>query len=252
MKLVTNLLAVTCLTMSGVAWAQKADGYAWEPNDNFRPGIYQARVDAKVYFDIDKKAIKKGVIVKKGTRISVYSAGYHSAQPPSIDWFNLSEGQECNGKVLPWGEFGWIGVLKKDFTRVGDLPKPIYKNGLITNCATRRSSPVAAAGSPFLVIKAVPQTTPDKYIKYIRSRSPVEVTGKIEFGHNVAGGNFQINGGKKKQYILVYVGFIDEATQAELGKLADSGTTVTVKGTLEVWKDGSADFDNAYPISIFK
>jgi hypothetical protein len=126
MKLVTNLLAVTCLTMSGVSWAQKADGYAWEPNDNLRPGIYQARVDAKVYFDIDKKAIEKGVIVKKGTRISVYSAGYHSAQPPSIDWFNLSEGQECNGKVLAWDKFGWIGVLKKDFTRVGDLPKPIY------------------------------------------------------------------------------------------------------------------------------
>lgn len=41
-------------------------------------------------------------------------------------------------------------------------------------------------------------------------------------------------------------------TQAELGKLADSGTTVTVKGTLEVWKDGSAAFDNADPISIFK
>jgi hypothetical protein len=137
MKLVTKLLAVTCLTVSGVAWAQKADGYAWEPNDNFRPGVYEATVNAKVYFDIDKKAIKKGVIVKKGTRISVYSAGYDRAQPRSIDWFNLSEGQECNGKVLPWDEFGWIGGLKRDFRRVGDLPKPIYKNGLITNCSAR-------------------------------------------------------------------------------------------------------------------
>lgn len=167
MKLVTNLLAVTCLTMSGVSWTQKADAYAYRQNDNFHPGIYEATVDAKVHFYIFKKAIEKVVIVKK----------------------------------------------------------------------------------PFLVIKAVPQTKPDKGVK---SRSPVVVTGKIEFGHNVAGGNFQINGGGKKQYILVYVGFIDEATQAELGKLADSATTVTVKGTLEVWKDGSAAFDNAYPISIFK
>jgi hypothetical protein len=167
MKLVTNLLAVTCLTMSGVSWAQKTDWYAYQQNDNFHPRIYEATADAKVYFDIDKEAIEKGVIIKK----------------------------------------------------------------------------------PFLVIKAVPQTKPDKGV---RSRSPVVVTGKIQFGHNVAGGNFQINGGRKRQYILVYVGFIDEATQAELGKLADSGTTVTVKGTLEVWKDGSAAFDNAYPISIFK
>ena len=167
MKLVTNLLGGTCLIMSGVWCAQKADGYAYQQNDNFHPGIYEATVDAKVYFDIDKKAIENGIILKK----------------------------------------------------------------------------------PFLVIKALPQTKPDKRVK---SRSHVVVTGKIEFGHNVAGGNFQINGGRKKQYILVYVGFIDEATQAELGKLADSGTTVTVKGTLEVWRDGSAGFDNAYPISIFK
>lgn len=250
MKLVINLLAITCLSVPAFASAQKADGYAYQQNDNFPPGVYEAVVDAKVYFDIDKKAVEKGSLIKKGTRISVYSAGYHGTQPPSIDWFNLGDGQECNGKLLPWDKLGWIGVLKKDFTRVGDLPKPIYKNGLITNCAaTNPASSTTGAGSLLLVIKAVPQATPDKGIK---SKSPVEVTGKIESGHDAAGGNFWVNGGKKKQYTLGYVWDIDDATQAALGKIADAGMTVTVKGTLKVWKDGSASFDNTDPISIFK
>jgi len=119
----------------------------------------------------------------------------------------------------------------------------------ITRNTNNSVSLTAGASSPLLAIKAVPQTTPDKGIK---SRSPVEVTGKIEFGHDAAGGNFWVNGGKKKQYTLGYVGEIDDATQAALGKIADAGMTVTVKGTLKVWKDGSASFDNADPISIFK
>ena len=109
--------------------------------------------------------------------------------------------------------------------------------------------PVAATGSPLVIIKAVPQTTPDKGIK---SKASIEVTGKIESGHDAAGGNFWVNGGKKKQYTLGYVGDIDDATQAQLGKIVASGATVTVKGTLKTWKDGSAAFDNADPISIFK
>lgn len=250
MKLLINLLAVVCLNVPTISWAQKADGYDYQENDNFPPGIYEAVVDAKVYFDINKKMVEKGVLIKKGTRVSVYSAGYHSAQPPSIDWLYLGEGQECNGKILPWDKLGWIGTLKKDFTRVEDLPRPIKKNGLITNCATMSyASQATVAGSPLLVIKAVPQATPDKGIK---SRSPAEVTGKIEFGNDAAGGNFRINGGKKKQYTLVYVFDIDDATQAALGKIADAGTTVTVKGILKVWKGGGTSFDNANPINIFK
>lgn len=250
MKLVEYTLALVCLSVPALASSQKADGYAYQENDNFTPGIYEAAVDAKVYFDIDKKAVEKGALIKKGTRISVYSAGYHGAQPPSIDWFNLDGGQECNGKILPWEKLGWIGVLKMDFTRVKDLPQPIYKNGIITNCAaTNPAASSGSAGAPLLVIKAVPQSTPDTGIK---SRSPVEVTGKIEFGHDAAGGNFWINGGKKQQYTLVYVWDIDDTTQAALGKIADAGMTVTVKGIVKVWQDGSSSFDNADSISIYQ
>jgi hypothetical protein len=249
-KLVISLVAVTYLYMPITSWAQEADGYAFQVNENFTPGIYEALVDAKVYYDIDKKAVQKDSFIKKGTQISVYSAGYHGAQQPSIDWLNLSEGQECNGKILPWEKFGWIGTLIKDFKRIGDLPKPIYKNGIITNCATiKQPSPISDAGLPLLVIKSVSQVTPDKGII---SRSPIKVTGKIEFGHDAAGGSFMINDGKNGQYNLGYVWDIDEATQAELGKIADAGTTVTVKGILKVWKDGSSAFDNTDPISIFK
>lgn len=135
MKRVIMLLASVCLSMPLSSLAQKADGYDYQNNDNFPPGVYEAVVDAKVYFDIDKKSVEKSVRLKKGTRISVYSAGYHGSQSPSIDWFNLGDGQECNGKILPWEKFGWIGAVKKDFIRVADLPKPIYKNGIIINCA---------------------------------------------------------------------------------------------------------------------
>lgn len=250
MKLGINLLALACLSMSAIAWAQKADGYAYQQNDNFPPGIYEAVEDAKVYFDIDKKSVEKKALIKKGARISVYSAGYHSAQPASIDWFNLGEGQECNGKLLPWDKLGWIGVLKQDFKRVESLPKPSKRNGLITNCVSMAPEVSASgAATQLLLIKAVTQSTPDKGI---RSRSPVEVTGKIESGHDAAGGNFWINGGKKRQYTIGYIWDFDDATQAELGKIADTGTIVTVKGTLKVWKDGSASLDNADPISIFK
>jgi hypothetical protein len=71
-------------------------------------------------------------------------------------------------------------------------------------------------------------------------------------GNDAAGGNFWINGGKKKQYTLRYVWDLDDSTQKQLIKLAESRTKVTVKGTLRIWKDGSSDFDPAKPINIFK
>lgn len=100
-----------------------------------------------------------------------------------------------------------------------------------------------------LTIPGNPQAPADKGIK---KRMPVEVTGTIEQGHDAAGGSFWVNGGKKKQYTIRYLFDLDDALQTELGKLADSRTQVKVKGTLKVWKDGSAVFDDAKPVTIFK
>ena len=61
MKLVTNLLAVICLTMSGVAWAQKADGYAWEPNDNFRPEFTRPQLMRKFISTLTKKRLRRAL-----------------------------------------------------------------------------------------------------------------------------------------------------------------------------------------------
>lgn len=99
-----------------------------------------------------------------------------------------------------------------------------------------------------LTINPTAQLTPDKNIK---ERQPVEVSGTIEFRQNAAGGNFSINGGKKKQYILRYVGDLDDVSQEMLGKLSDSKKKVKVKGVLKIWKDGSASFDEAQPINIY-
>jgi hypothetical protein len=103
--------------------------------------------------------------------------------------------------------------------------------------------------APLLTIPGNPEVSVDKGVK---KRVPVEVTGIIEQGHDPAGGNFWVNGGKKKQYTIRYLFDLDDATQAELGKLAESGAKVTVKGTLKVWKDGSAAFDESKPIVISK
>lgn len=103
--------------------------------------------------------------------------------------------------------------------------------------------------APLLTIPGNPQTLADKGIK---KWMPIEVTGTIEQGHDPAGGNFWINGGKKKQYTIRYLFDLDEAMQTELGKLADSQTRVTIKGTLKIWKDGSAAFDDAKSVTIFK
>jgi hypothetical protein len=150
--------AVICfIVLHGNAIAEKASGYYYQPNENFPPGIYEAIVDAKVYFDVEKSAVMKGLIIKKGKKISVYSAGYHMGQPPSIDWFDLSDGQECNENILNWKDLGWVGVLKKDFNRTDALPQPIYKNGVITNCVVSIASRTATAGEYLFDLLAKPE-----------------------------------------------------------------------------------------------
>jgi len=131
------------LSMPVVALAQKADGYSYNQNDRFSPGLYEAIVDAKVFSDIDRKAAYKGLLIRKGMRVRVYSAGYHAAQQPSMDWLGL--GAECNGAILPWKDFGWVGALMVDFKRVGDLSGPMYEKGLITNCAASNPLPIQQA-----------------------------------------------------------------------------------------------------------
>lgn len=88
--------------------------------------------------------------------------------------------------------------------------------------------------------------------KDIKKSQPCEVVGTIMHGHNAAGGNFWVDGGKKKQYTLRYVWELDESVQTLLSNLADSRKKVLVKGTLNIWKDGNASFDDKQPISIYK
>jgi hypothetical protein len=106
-----------------------------------------------------------------------------------------------------------------------------------------------AAGAPLLTIKAVPITHTDKSV---RKRQPVEVSGTIEFRNDANGGDFYFNGERQENYALGHALDIDEATRSQLGKLADSKTRVIAKGTLKIWKDGSAAFDTSEAIHIFK
>ena len=105
---------------------------------------------------------------------------------------------------------------------------------------------------PRAILIIPPAKTPKQVTDIdIKKRQPVEVTGVINQGHDAAGGNFWINGGKAKQYTLGYVWDLDESAQAVLNSLAASQTKVLVKGTLMTWKDGSASFDDGQPVNIF-
>jgi gamma-glutamylcyclotransferase (GGCT)/AIG2-like uncharacterized protein YtfP len=98
-----------------------------------------------------------------------------------------------------------------------------------------------------LTVKALPQGRNST----ANSGRAIEVTGKVDFGTNAAGSNFFIDGGRGKQYILGYYRDLDEETQAQLGRLADSGAVVTAKGVMRSWDDGSSSFDNAQPVDLF-
>lgn len=135
-------------------------------------------------------------------------------------------------------------IVEVILDKEGEIDKVVSANK-----ASAKKLLASQTSSEIFIIKASSQTP---YDKDVVSRKATEITGTIEQGHDEAGGNFWVNGGKKKQYTLRYVFDLDDATQELLGKLADSKTKVTVKGILKKWKDGSSSFDEAQPITIFK
>lgn len=135
--MVRTALLVFSLLVSSKIYAVKADGYAYIEDGDFIPGVYQAINDAKVYYDTYDNSINKGLSIKRGTKVVIYSSGIGDV---AERWFDLNEGKECNGNLLPWSKLGFIGVLKKDFIRVSDAAAPIYERGLITNCPVEYKS----------------------------------------------------------------------------------------------------------------
>jgi len=251
MKFSVSYAMLILLLTPTLSIGQKADGYYYKGNNNFPPGVYEAIRDAKIYYDIYEKAFDKGILIKKGTRINVYSAGYHEGDKPSIDWFSLDA--DCNGTILKWDNFGMIFVKNTDFKRIAKLPDRIRGKGGITNCdpveinSTQPSVP--SSSTSILTIKPSQSATPDKNVT---KRQVVELRGFIEFGHNAAGGYFALSNEKGNRYILRYVWDLDDIASDQLFKLEELKTKVTVKGTFEISKKGSSGFDDSQPIYIFK
>lgn len=246
MKRIIQLLTMVSFAVPAIS--QAADGEAFKQNKKFPAGVYEATADAKVFFDIDRTAIEQGIVIKKGTRINVYSAGNHATRSASFDWFSLGDTQNCNTDLLPWDKFTWVGVQKKDFYRVGNLPKPVYKNGLVTNCDSGASNAANAGSGALLTIKETARAPRSE--KNVTSRQAIEVAGKIEQDSGSAGTSYSINGGRGKQYTLGYMRDMDEETQNKMNRLVKSGVPVTVKGVLKTWADGSTSFDNDQAVTV--
>ncbi len=246
MKRIVQLLTMVSFAVPAISHA--ADGDAFKQNRKFPAGVYEATVDAKVYFDVTRDSVEQGVVIKKGTRINVYSAGNAKGAKTSFEWFSLGDTQNCNADLLPWDRFTWAGVQKKDFYRVGNLPKPVYKNGLVTNCDSGNGASATSGSNALLTIRE--SSRPSRSEKNVTSRQAIEVTGKIEQDSNAAGGSYAINGGRGKQYTLGYIRDLDEETQNKMNRLVKSGVSVTVKGVLKTWADGSTSFDNDQPVTV--
>jgi lysyl-tRNA synthetase class II len=99
----------------------------------------------------------------------------------------------------------------------------------------------------FVTIKSTTQYSG----KTTGSKQSIEVTGRVDFGTNAAGSNFFINSGRGKQYILGYYRDLDEDTQNQLARLADSGTVITAKGVMRSWDDGTTSFDSSQVINLY-
>lgn len=132
-------LLVAVLVFASSANAQHPSGYAYRPVLCFPPGLYEAVVDAKVYYEIAPPEAEEGVVVKKGTRLSVYSAG-DVIGGESITWLDLGsfDSPELKCNLAPAPKLKAVlpapFVRAKDFRRVGSLAPLTYETRRNIRC----------------------------------------------------------------------------------------------------------------------
>ncbi|MBU0700686.1 hypothetical protein KKE26_05255 [bacterium] len=131
-----------------------------------------------------------------------------------------------------------LGQLSKKYETCGDDPDRI----------TSESEPSPSLQNIILFIPSLPDKEDEKDVI---KRTPVELTGTIEFGHDVAGGKYDLVSGKEC-YTIRYIWNLTDTAQDIISRLDEAKTRVIVKGTLKIWNDGGSMFDNSAPVFIYQ
>ncbi len=106
---------------------------------------------------------------------------------------------------------------------------------------------------PLLVFSPIPAEERDAAAGVggaIVKKEPLELTGRVSFGHDGAGGRYDIVSAKR-YYTIRYVWDLTDAQKDMLGKIQDANQYVLLKGVLLTYKDGSKNIDADSTVQIF-
>ena len=95
-----------------------------------------------------------------------------------------------------------------------------------------------------------PALAPTKGEPRVVKKEPLEVTGRIEFNHDAAGGKYDISSGKT-YYTIRYVWDTTDEQREMLTKLQESNQYVVLRGQLASYRDGSKGIDGESVVTIF-
>lgn len=106
---------------------------------------------------------------------------------------------------------------------------------------------------PLIVLPSSPAEDRDAAAKIgpaIVKKEPLELIGRVNEGHNVAGANFQIISGKR-YYVIRYGWDLTDEQKDALTKMEDPNQYVLLKAQLVTYKDGSKAIDQDSIVEIF-
>jgi len=110
-----------------------------------------------------------------------------------------------------------------------------------------------ALDKPLIVLPSGPpedRGTAAKNGPAIVKKEPLELIGRVDEGHDVAGANFAINSGKR-YYVIRYAWDLTDEQKETLNKIEDPNQYVLLKAQLVTYKDGSKAIDPDSEVQIF-
>lgn len=194
-------------------------------------------------FDCNKAATVTEKLVCSNSEISLLDDKVSAAYKGAIAKAN-------NSAIIKARQRDWIKSVRNQCQDSTCLTQ-VYTNRLeqLSQLSSNvDNAPDQANASHYIVIPKSdqPVTVKNSDVKLL----PVQLVGTIAFGHDQAGGRYDFVSGNKT-YTIRYIWNLSDENQEQLAKLDGSKAKVTIKGVLRTWKDGSVEFNDAAPVTIF-